>query len=547
MGPPWKMAQMHVIGGVLQYSEPLYDQIEGYLLKLYAAIFVPTLEGVVEDADKRMAQEKARTAKIRELAKKVAQYPTHQGVQQLMQLLLPLAMAGVLKTDIKKLLQSLGTSKAKKSLAYLEEDMVRIEEAVEEKLGDEAKAIKADLERWREHLDPKVVKQLEELRKSGKKLEPLTIKLEPEHFPFLQGKFEDNVRKVRGEDVGMLDEMPQMQVMLAGLDPGAMGFWNSQKNQLIVGAPPIAPMDVVLPQLRQTVRHELQHVTQTVMARALGTVHLRNDEEGNPIPAYRAGPGMAPREAIDPVIHQAFRNFDGLEQRVQKLTGYEQKGTIKPGQKEELDTLRRQLEMRNQVMTSRGLKSPGSTYSLDDLEFYTHVADRISEFDERLRKLELTPEQKRLARDLWIGRKWMPKTKKEALAWIEQNDPTSSVWPHFTGASPFFRHLKKYQPKKYEKAVKEFVKATSSHFEAPAREGLEKLWEQFLEERYEGGKKKVPNPNSKTKDRYPDITVNYLMRQSDPGYGSARQKIRREFARWRHVQQMPPWMRGPHG
>jgi hypothetical protein len=544
------MASRLLIAGLLQYSRPLYDQIEEHLLKVYAAAFMPALEATVADAEKRLKAEKERVARVRELIKKLGAHPTQQDMKELIGLVLPLALAGVLKTDLKRLMIDISSGKTK-GLLILEKDMDRLEKSAQQHLGGQAEEMRKDLERWREFYDEDVAKELEQLQKSKKQLEPLVIKLKPEQFPFLRGKFEDNVKKVRGEDAGLFDDMKEIKVYIAGLEPGHGGFWSGEEGKLVVGLPPLAPLDHVLPMIKQTVRHELTHATQTVMARALGVRHLRRGEDGGHIPLYRPGPGMAPKEALDPEIHQAFRDVDSLEDRVKKLTKYEQKGTIKPDQKKELEKHRRTLAMRQQVISSRGLKSPAATYSLDDMEFYTHLADRITEFEEKLAKLELTPEQKALARDLWTARKWVPqKTEKKALAWIAENDPTHAVWPHFTQGSPFFRHLKKYQPKKYQKAVKEFVKATEQQFEDPSPSqggGLQKLWDEFLEERYEGGKKKVPNPNSKTKERYPDISVNYLMKQTDSGYGSARQKIRREFARWRYVQRMPAWMRGPSG
>jgi hypothetical protein len=528
------MASRLLLAGLLKYSPELYDQIEQYMLKIYAAVFVPALKETADDAEKHLEGVKKRVARVRQLAKKLKHQPTHKAVQELISLLLPLALNGALRVDLKRLASSLGKGGGKKGLALLEKDMKTLEQAAQEKLGDQAEGMRKDLVRWQEHYDEDVAQQI----RKGTKIKPLTIQLSPDQFPFLQGKFEDNVKKVRGEDAGLFDDMTQIQVTLASLGPGYGGFWNGEKGELVVGFPDLAPIDVVLPQLRQTLRHELAHVTQTVMARALGVRHLRTDKNGEVMPAYRPGPGMGPKDVLDPDIHQAFRDVDGLKKRVKQLSKYEAAGTLKPKQKKELAHLRRTLEMRKQVLSSRGLKSPSSTYSLDDLEFYTHLADRITEFEEKLEKLDLTPEQKTLARDLWTGRKWVPqKSKKQTLKWISENDPTHAVWPHFSQGSPFFRHLKKYQSKKYQKAVKEFVKATAHQFEkTPEKGSIKNLWEEFLAEVYEGGRKKVPNPNSKTRESHPEITLNYLMKQTDPAYSAARSAVRRRFARWRSAR-----------
>ena len=52
-------------------------------------------------------------------------------------------------------------------------------------------------------------------------------------------------------------------------------------------------------------------------------------------------------------------------------------------------------------------------------------------------------------------------------------------------------------------------------------------WQEFLDAKYEGGKKKVPNPNLKTKDKYPKVTLWTAIK--DP---HTMQKIMEEYHQW---------------
>jgi tRNA nucleotidyltransferase/poly(A) polymerase/2'-5' RNA ligase len=54
-------------------------------------------------------------------------------------------------------------------------------------------------------------------------------------------------------------------------------------------------------------------------------------------------------------------------------------------------------------------------------------------------------------------------------------------------------------------------------------------WEQFLAERYDGGKKKVLNTNPQTRKRYPEVAASTLLKTS-PHF---RAQVQKEFAEWR--------------
>lgn len=56
----------------------------------------------------------------------------------------------------------------------------------------------------------------------------------------------------------------------------------------------------------------------------------------------------------------------------------------------------------------------------------------------------------------------------------------------------------------------------------------EGLWQQFLDDLYEGGKKMVRNTNRDTRDRYPQVEATTLVR-TDPKF---RKLLRGQFGRW---------------
>lgn len=55
----------------------------------------------------------------------------------------------------------------------------------------------------------------------------------------------------------------------------------------------------------------------------------------------------------------------------------------------------------------------------------------------------------------------------------------------------------------------------------------EKSWERFLAEKYDGGKRKVPNPNPKTRDKYPQVTLFTAIK-----YPPTMKKVQKEYQLW---------------
>ena len=56
----------------------------------------------------------------------------------------------------------------------------------------------------------------------------------------------------------------------------------------------------------------------------------------------------------------------------------------------------------------------------------------------------------------------------------------------------------------------------------------DKDWQRFLDQKYEGGKKKVRNPNQATSKRYPEVTVNHAMKDEH-----FRKHIQDEYEQWK--------------
>jgi hypothetical protein len=54
------------------------------------------------------------------------------------------------------------------------------------------------------------------------------------------------------------------------------------------------------------------------------------------------------------------------------------------------------------------------------------------------------------------------------------------------------------------------------------------MWEEFLGLYYDGGKKLVPNMNTETKDQFPEVQVDTLLKTDD----RFREQLHHEFQRW---------------
>ena len=74
----------------------------------------------------------------------------------------------------------------------------------------------------------------------------------------------------------------------------------------------------------------------------------------------------------------------------------------------------------------------------------------------------------------------------------------------------------------------------SLHHIAARLRYADKDWQTFLDQKYEGGHKKVPNPNQETKEHFPEVTVNHAMKDEH-----FRKHIQDEYEQWKGSQSKP--------
>jgi hypothetical protein len=74
--------------------------------------------------------------------------------------------------------------------------------------------------------------------------------------------------------------------------------------------------------------------------------------------------------------------------------------------------------------------------------------------------------------------------------------------------------------------VKEISSGKPKEPEKSESKGGDK-WEDFVKEKYEGGEKKVPNPNPDSKETHPEVTFNTALK--DEGF---EHQVRKEFQEW---------------
>jgi hypothetical protein len=183
------------------------------------------------------------------------------------------------------------------------------------------------------------------------------------------------------------------------------GEWRSLPPQLTIVLP--SYFTVAGSDLRTIIRHELQHFMQDYIA------HL----VAGSLPKLRAG-----------LPSRGIRTPD-YKQHYDPQSRFFDKDKVR-------DLFRR---LRQQGINPRRL----DWHSLDDVEFYTKLADAIEQFENVQRHIE--PELMRAAIRRFVGGK-VPKEHAEAVQW--------KVTP-----SRYFLALKRRAPGKWKKAVGEFIKA----------------------------------------------------------------------------------------
>jgi hypothetical protein len=75
----------------------------------------------------------------------------------------------------------------------------------------------------------------------------------------------------------------------------------------------------------------------------------------------------------------------------------------------------------------------------------------------------------------------------------------------------------------------------SIHHIAMRLKYADKDWQSFLDQKYEGGHKKVRNPNQETKDHFPEVTVNHAMKDEH-----FRKHLEEEYEQWKGKESPEP-------
>lgn len=436
-------------GGLLEYPPKMYEEIERWIQNVQKA----TRRGEIENKIDSLRQfEKEDTEEVRELIDSLKEKPSRFAMKELLSWQQDME-AG---EDVPEFSFSLEEGNVKKVVSWFEDQLERRQHDLKKKIkelqdrvdaiggsrevrpGAQAREFETDLEGWK----------YQNKGEAAKKALP-KIKVHYDPHPH------------------SLDR------------PGS---WSDETNTLYVNNFPFNDW-------RKTLRHELRHVSQTLLSKATG--HERREKGKGGVEKSKPAPGMPSRRVMNPEVHQKYKQYRSLGPQAQEVA--------------------RRLQ---QV----GIKDV-SLHALDDVEFYTRLADSVEDFRQRQKDARWNGEQTRQALSVFTGT-------------LDPKNADQAVRRHVRRADETFELWKKHNPEKWKKGAKELVKASRPKADDS---GLQALWKKFLEENYDGGKAKVQNPNPKTRDSHPEITVNYLMGQSDPPYQGARQKIRSQFARWRQT------------
>ena len=158
-------------------------------------------------------------------------------------------------------------------------------------------------------------------------------------------------------------------------------------------------------------------------------------------------------------------------------------------------------------------------HALDDVEFYSRLGDDVRTFLGVIRKYPQSSWR-------WALREWVGIPQPVWLDQLGRQNIPSSV--HLF--SDFFRSLKKYEPKKWKKAVLEFTKLVSQKIDFPADDN--DINTNILVERLNLPTK--VNPYGKSPRGYWDARVREVYKDIPSGYGPERDRAENEI--WPQVK-----------
>ena len=212
------------------------------------------------------------------------------------------------------------------------------------------------------------------------------------------------------------------------LTRGAKGAanWSEAKRTISVNMPPQRDLMLML-------KHELRHFAQGVMNEAVYGWSMHN--QGNRKP----GPGRPSRHIMTPDVTQ---HQDKTPDRLLQML------------KERLESERTPSHIQRAILRRPKI----DLHALDDVEFYTRLADAITDFEDAARRAPaMTSGQKRDMVKLFTGLLEHPSAgsrfDQERAAELGGYDLVRNFPPH-----GFFTTLKRYAKGKWKKAVGELVK-----------------------------------------------------------------------------------------
>lgn len=214
---------------------------------------------------------------------------------------------------------------------------------------------------------------------------------------------------------------------------GGKASWQPMGSRLTVRMSSYYSPETLL-DLERSVRHELRHFVQSYLGHMTGHLYeaMGLGKKMPPSGQHIPRPGMPSRHIMTPDIQQSHTR--------EQWEGRKMPPEVAEGIRD---------------LHQRGIY-PSEVHSLDDIEFYTNLADAVDDFT-KMQKWhpEWTPENLRMAIKLYTFEMTAPHRTED---W----NPYGG-WERFNGVhgSKFFIALRKHAPGKWRKAVGELVKAVT--------------------------------------------------------------------------------------
>lgn len=293
--------------------------------------------------------------------------------------------------------------------------------------GEATRVFPVDVTGWR--YDTSTLQQQIDAMKGKEKADSQAVYDQMVAYGKMDPAMLDNVLKLAQNG----PEYPNITVLLTTKpSKHSGGSWNQFARLLTLIVPePASVYSTTIKALERALLHELRHMAQSYLAYALGKAFENSTRR----------PGLPSRKFQTPEYRQEY-------------------DPKRPDFNPKNPTLIRVY----QTLKAQGVNvSAVDWHALDDIEFYTRLADTIGDF-KGLWDAHGSPEILNQAIQLWTGAVQMPpdadpRDVKNYEKGIERLGGLSVL--RWFKADPFFRALRDRAPAKWRKAVSEFVKAVS--------------------------------------------------------------------------------------